>query len=55
MGEDVEREAAIIRELSSKWVVIFPFKFSNISSDVLATIKNMQACSRIHSIIASVC
>ena len=55
MGEDVEREAAIIRELSSKWVVIFTFKLSNISSDVLATIKNMQACSRIHSIIASVC
>ena len=54
MGEDVERTAAIKRELSSKFVDISPFKFSNISGDVLANIKKMQTCSRIHSIIAAV-
>ena len=55
MGEDVERTAAIKRELSSKFGDIFSFKFSNISGDVLANIKNMQNYSRIHSIIAAVC
>lgn len=55
MGEDVERTAAVIRELSSKFGVTFSFKFSNISGDALANIKKMQTYSRIHSIVAAVC
>ena len=55
MGEDVERTAAIKRELSSKFGYTFSLNSSNISGDVLANIKKMQNYSRIHSIIAAVC